>query len=52
LNTSAYFDAKIFAGHVLGDEVLDFRRGRPDVLQVHRLAVLAGAERVLGQVKI
>jgi hypothetical protein len=41
---------KIFARDVLGDEGCDFLRGRPDVLQVDRLAVLVGADRLGGQV--
>ncbi len=37
-------------GHELLDEGIDLLGGRPDVLEEDRLAVLAGAERFLGQV--
>jgi hypothetical protein len=33
-----------------GDRVGDFLVGRPDVLQVHRLAIAAVADRILGQI--
>lgn len=38
------------AGDVLGDEFLDLLRGRPDVAQEYRVAVLIFTKRLLGQV--
>src|SRR6185295_9441845 len=39
-----------FARDVLGDELLDLDRGRPDILQVDELAVAAGSDRFLGKI--
>ncbi len=41
-----------FAGDVFQDEFLDFVRGRPDVLEEHRIAILVFAERFTGQVDL
>jgi hypothetical protein len=51
LKTSAYFFWNI-SRVTTADDVGDFLVGRPDVLQVDRLAVLPGAERLGGQVDV
>jgi hypothetical protein len=52
LKTSAYFLPEGLARDGALDQIGDLARGRPDVLQMDRLAVLRGAERLGGDVDV